>query len=190
MKKAVAKSQFLRALRVSSDNSGARRSTDKINELFLANGYPTRALFHQVNISLNIFHSKYSSNTVLYDQGNMSSRYSYSGSSIGRALARAVTEPVVASSSLVVVALLSAGDNSPTDPLFSVLFAKSDARRRVLFTAEVNLHWREFTWWDKELLLILTFSSTEIRKNLIIIKTQFTTNIFRFFVFLSRKMSI
>ena len=27
-------------------------------------------------------------------------------------------------------------------------------------------------------------------KNLIIIKTQFTTNIFRFFVFLSRKMSI
>ena len=27
-------------------------------------------------------------------------------------------------------------------------------------------------------------------KNLIIIKTQFITNIFRFFVFLSRKMSI
>ena len=70
---------------------------------------------------------KYSRNTVLYDQGNISSRYSCSGSSIGRA--RAVTEPVVASSSLVVVTFLSAGDNSPTDPLFSMLFAKSDARK-------------------------------------------------------------
>ena len=80
--------------------------------------------------------SKYSSNTVLYDQGNISSRYSCSGSSIGRALSRAVAEPVVASSSLVVVAFLSAGDNSPTDPPFSMLFAKSDARRSVLFTAK------------------------------------------------------
>ena len=95
----------------------------------------TRALFHQVNISLNIFHSKYSSNTVLYDQGNISSRYSCTGSSIGRALARAVTEPVVASSSLVVIAFLSAVDNSPTDHLFSMLFVKSDARRDVLIAA-------------------------------------------------------
>ena len=71
----------------------------------------------------------------MYDQGNISSRCLCSGISIGRALARAVTDPVVASSSLVVGAFLSAGDNSPTDPLFSMLFAKSDARRSVLFTA-------------------------------------------------------
>ena len=88
-----------------------------------------------MNIFLNIFHSKYSSNTVLYDQGNISSGYSCSGSSIGRAFARAVTEPVVASSGLVVIAFLSTVDNSPTDPLFSMLFVKSDARRGVPITA-------------------------------------------------------
>ena len=46
-----------------------------------------------------------------------------------------VNEPVVASSSLAVIALLSAVDNSPTDPLFSMLVVKSDARRGVLITA-------------------------------------------------------
>ena len=44
MKKAVAKSQFLRALKVSSDPLSARRSTNKINSLFLSNGYPSRWL--------------------------------------------------------------------------------------------------------------------------------------------------
>ena len=44
LKKAVAKSQFLRALRVSSDPLSAKRSTDKVNELFLSNGYPSRWL--------------------------------------------------------------------------------------------------------------------------------------------------
>ena len=44
IKKSVAKSQFLRALRVSSDPRCARRSTDKIKSLFLANGYPPRWL--------------------------------------------------------------------------------------------------------------------------------------------------
>ena len=44
LKKAVAKSQFLRALRVSSDPVTARRSTDKMNKLFVSNGYPPRWL--------------------------------------------------------------------------------------------------------------------------------------------------
>ena len=44
MKKAVAKLQFLRALKVSSDPLSARRSTNKINSLFLSNGYPSRWL--------------------------------------------------------------------------------------------------------------------------------------------------
>ena len=95
-----------------------------------ANWPPNRdqqALFHQVNISLNIFHSKYSSNTVPHDQGKTTSSYLCSSSSIGRALARVVPEPVVSSSSLIVGAFLSAGDDSPTDPLFSMLFDKSDA---------------------------------------------------------------
>ena len=43
-KKSVAKSQFLRALRLSSDPQSARRSTDKIHELLLSNGYPSRWL--------------------------------------------------------------------------------------------------------------------------------------------------
>ena len=44
MKKSVAKSQFLRALKVSSDPPSARRSTNKSNSLFLSNGYPSRWL--------------------------------------------------------------------------------------------------------------------------------------------------
>jgi hypothetical protein len=44
MKKAVAKSQFLRALKVSSDHASAKRSTDMTHALFRANGYPSRWL--------------------------------------------------------------------------------------------------------------------------------------------------
>ena len=43
-KKAVAKSQFLRALKVSSDPVSAKRSTDMIFSLFQSNGYPPRWL--------------------------------------------------------------------------------------------------------------------------------------------------
>ena len=42
--KAVVKSQFLRFTKVSSDPLSARRSTNKINSLFLSNGYPSRWL--------------------------------------------------------------------------------------------------------------------------------------------------
>ena len=44
LKKAVAKSQFLRALKVSSDPTSSKRSTDKIYSLFRSNGYPSRWL--------------------------------------------------------------------------------------------------------------------------------------------------
>ena len=44
MKRAVAKSQFLRAIRVSSDPTSAKRSTNMIFSLFRANGYPARWL--------------------------------------------------------------------------------------------------------------------------------------------------
>ena len=44
MKRAVAKSQFLRALKVSSDRIRAQQSMDKIHALFRANGYPPRWL--------------------------------------------------------------------------------------------------------------------------------------------------
>ena len=44
LKKSVAKSQFLRALRVSSDPLSAKRSTDMLLELFRSNGYPPRWL--------------------------------------------------------------------------------------------------------------------------------------------------
>ena len=44
VKRGVAKSQFLRALKVSSDPDSARRSTDIIYSLFRANGYPSRWL--------------------------------------------------------------------------------------------------------------------------------------------------
>jgi len=44
MKKSVAKSQFLRALKVSSDPVSAKRSTDMIHALFRENGYPSRWL--------------------------------------------------------------------------------------------------------------------------------------------------
>ena len=44
MKRAVAKSQFLRALKVSSDPVSAKRSTNIIHSLFRNNGYPSRWL--------------------------------------------------------------------------------------------------------------------------------------------------
>ena len=44
MKKSVAKSQFLRALKVSSDPVSAKRSTDMMHALFRDNGYPSRWL--------------------------------------------------------------------------------------------------------------------------------------------------
>ena len=43
-KKSVAKSQFLRALKVSSDPQSAKRSTDMVFDLFVSNGYPPRWL--------------------------------------------------------------------------------------------------------------------------------------------------
>ena len=59
MKKAVAKSQFMRALRVSSDPTSAKRSSDMIHALFRANGYPSRWLngvAHQAKIALHSAH--------------------------------------------------------------------------------------------------------------------------------------
>ena len=44
LKKSVARAQFLRALRLSSDREARRRSTEKIFALFRANGYPPRLL--------------------------------------------------------------------------------------------------------------------------------------------------
>ena len=44
LKKSVAKSQFLRALKVSSDPINAKRSTNLIHSLFRSNGYPSRWL--------------------------------------------------------------------------------------------------------------------------------------------------
>ena len=43
MKKAVSKSQFFCALRVSSGPVSAKRGTSKIHALFRANGYPSRS---------------------------------------------------------------------------------------------------------------------------------------------------
>ena len=44
MKKSVVKSQFLRALKVSSDTISAKSSTRMIHDLFRSNGYPSRWL--------------------------------------------------------------------------------------------------------------------------------------------------
>ena len=44
MKKSVVKSQFLRALKVSSDPISAKSSTRMIHDLFRSNSYPSRWL--------------------------------------------------------------------------------------------------------------------------------------------------
>ena len=64
MKKAVAKSQFLRALRVSSDPNSANRSTDKIHALFRANGYPSRWLGGIARQAMNIHRDRNARHSV------------------------------------------------------------------------------------------------------------------------------
>ena len=64
MKKAVAQSQFKRALRVSSDPTSAKRSMDKIHSLFRANGYPSRWLNGLARQVLSKHHNRDATNTT------------------------------------------------------------------------------------------------------------------------------
>ena len=50
MKKAVLRSQFQRAARLSSNDAARHRSTKKIIELFITNGYPKKLVQHQLHI--------------------------------------------------------------------------------------------------------------------------------------------